>query len=114
MRIRSSRLIETIFALNRTLVYLEGEASMRKYESKDGKVESALSIVQRKCHPKDCLYSKFEGLLITCILSFPQKNSKSLNAPKVPLPARRMPSKVMKAKRLSIGVAFSASSISVN
>ncbi|MCJ1392521.1 ssDNA-binding protein, mitochondrial [Xylographa bjoerkii] len=30
-----------------TLVYLEGDASMRKYE-KDGKVESALSIVQQK------------------------------------------------------------------
>ncbi|MCJ1351121.1 MAG: ssDNA-binding protein, mitochondrial [Icmadophila ericetorum] len=31
-----------------TLIYLEGEASMRKYESKDGKIESALSIVQQR------------------------------------------------------------------
>ncbi|MCJ1478686.1 ssDNA-binding protein, mitochondrial [Lambiella insularis] len=31
-----------------TLVYVEGEASMRKYESKEGKAESALSIVQQK------------------------------------------------------------------
>ncbi|MCJ1400136.1 ssDNA-binding protein, mitochondrial [Xylographa trunciseda] len=30
-----------------TLVYVEGDASMRKFE-KDGKVESALSIVQQK------------------------------------------------------------------
>ncbi|MCJ1249321.1 ssDNA-binding protein, mitochondrial [Trapelia coarctata] len=32
-----------------TLVYVEGDASMRKYESKEGKTESALSIVQRSC-----------------------------------------------------------------
>ena len=37
----------TAFVAHRTLVYLEGDASMRKFE-KDGKVESALSIVQRK------------------------------------------------------------------
>lgn len=32
---------------HRTLVYVEGDASMRKYESREGKTESALSIVQR-------------------------------------------------------------------
>ena len=37
----------TVFVADRTLVYLEGDASMRKFE-KDGKVESALSIVQRE------------------------------------------------------------------
>lgn len=31
----------------RTLVYVEGDASMRKYESREGKTENALSIVQR-------------------------------------------------------------------
>jgi len=31
-----------------TLVYVEGHASMRKFENKDGKTESALSIVQDK------------------------------------------------------------------
>ena len=40
-------LVVTAFAADRTLVYIEGDASMRKFE-KDGKVESALSIVQRK------------------------------------------------------------------
>ena len=35
---------------------------MRKYESKEGKIESALSIVQRKCSPPDdCFDSKFDG-----------------------------------------------------
>ncbi|MCJ1322430.1 ssDNA-binding protein, mitochondrial [Xylographa vitiligo] len=39
---------ERILALAKgTLVYIEGDASMRKFE-KDGKVESALSIVQQK------------------------------------------------------------------
>ncbi|MCJ1417416.1 ssDNA-binding protein, mitochondrial [Xylographa parallela] len=39
---------ERILGLGKgTLVYLEGDASMRKFE-KDGKVESALSIVQQK------------------------------------------------------------------
>ncbi|MCJ1235237.1 ssDNA-binding protein, mitochondrial [Varicellaria rhodocarpa] len=31
-----------------TLVYVEGEASMRKFETKDGRADSALSIVQQK------------------------------------------------------------------
>lgn len=35
----------------RTLVYLEGDASMRKYETKDGRTETALSIVQRERCP---------------------------------------------------------------
>ncbi|MCJ1380712.1 ssDNA-binding protein, mitochondrial [Xylographa soralifera] len=39
---------ERVLALGKgTLVYVEGDASMRKFE-KDGKVESALSIVQQK------------------------------------------------------------------
>ena len=41
----------------RTLVYLEGDASMRKYETKDGRTETALSIVQREC------YSLYTSLL---------------------------------------------------
>lgn len=40
--------VPLIFGAHRTLVYIEGDASMRKYESKEGKVESALSIVQRE------------------------------------------------------------------
>lgn len=35
----------------RTLVYVEGDASMRKYESREGKTENALSIVQRLLPP---------------------------------------------------------------
>jgi single-stranded DNA-binding protein len=31
-----------------TLVYVEGDAKMQKYESKEGRTESALSIVQRE------------------------------------------------------------------
>ncbi|MCJ1286769.1 ssDNA-binding protein, mitochondrial [Xylographa opegraphella] len=39
---------ERVMALGKgTLVYVEGDASMRKFE-KDGKIESALSIVQQK------------------------------------------------------------------
>jgi len=34
--------------LNRTLVYLEGDATMRNYEDADGKKQSALSLVQTK------------------------------------------------------------------
>jgi single-stranded DNA-binding protein len=33
---------------NRTLVYLEGDATMRTYEDKEGHTQSALSLVQTK------------------------------------------------------------------
>lgn len=35
------------YAIYRTLVYLEGDASMRSYEDADGKRHSNLNIVQR-------------------------------------------------------------------
>ena len=43
-------LADVVVCVYRTLVYLEGEASMRKFE-RDGRVESALSIVQRERSP---------------------------------------------------------------
>jgi single-stranded DNA-binding protein len=39
----------------RTLVYVEGDASMRQWEDAEGKKQSSLSIVQRMC---PCLISK--------------------------------------------------------
>ena len=33
---------------DRTLIYLEGDATMRTYEDKDGQTQSALSLVQTK------------------------------------------------------------------
>ena len=33
---------------NRTLVYLEGDATMRVYEDADGKKQSALNLIQTK------------------------------------------------------------------
>ena len=42
----------------RTLVYVEGEASMRKFETKDGRADSALSIVQRMYLPSPPFFSQ--------------------------------------------------------
>jgi single-stranded DNA-binding protein len=38
------------YVIYSTLVYLEGDASMRSYEDADGKRHSALNIVQRMAH----------------------------------------------------------------
>lgn len=37
----------------RSLVYLEGDCSMSKFQGKDGTAQTALSIVQRECY---CLH----------------------------------------------------------
>jgi hypothetical protein len=43
----------------RSLVYVEGDASMRQYETKEGKQETALSVVHRKSHYSSHLLVKF-------------------------------------------------------
>ena len=50
-----------------TLVYVEGEASMRKYES-DGRTETALSLVQSECKPSSLPsgYVTFRRALADC------------------------------------------------
>ena len=37
--------------MRRTLVYVEGDATMRPYENREGKTEYGLNIVQSECCP---------------------------------------------------------------
>lgn len=57
-------------SVRRTLVYVEGDASMSQYQDAEGKPRSSLNLVQRKL-PFPCKPSKTQ-LLMTL-----QKNSKS-------------------------------------
>ena len=36
--------------MHRTLVYVEGDASMRQFENREGKMDTALNIVQSGCN----------------------------------------------------------------
>lgn len=47
----SRTLITRHFRPYRTLVYVEGDASMRVYEDAEGKKTSSLNIVQRPSYP---------------------------------------------------------------
>lgn len=50
-RFRVLRSMLTLFGY-RSLVYIEGEASMNKFTGKDGSAQQSLSIVQREFFPR--------------------------------------------------------------
>lgn len=81
------------FSLARTLVYLEGSASLRDWEDSEGKKQTTLNIVQRKITAEDELnVSDYANLRVT-IQGTSRSSSARTTLTKLSLPKLRPPNK---------------------